>query len=221
MPRPALIVGLGGTGQWVLTWLKRDLLLSNDGKMPDNVKLLSIDTATQLEAGAERVTASGTKEEGAEIGGVSLEQGEFIYIGGDSRPLANEVREGEWPQIGNWFQAQRWLTTQAPATFVLDDGAGRIRQFGRLAIFKDIIGQETGSVIWRAFRSALQAVQARTSYDRRLEIIVVGSFAGGTGSGMFLDTSLILRLLAQESNIHHVLRGFFCSAKRFHELPRR
>lgn len=219
MPRPALIVGLGGTGQWVLTWLKRDLLLSNNGKVPDNIKLLSIDTATQLEAGAERVTASGAKEEGVALGDVSLEKGEFIYIGGDARPLANEIRAGEWPQIANWFQAQRWLSTQAPATFVLDDGAGRIRQFGRLAVFKDIIGQETGSILWRAFRSALQSVQARTSYDRRLEIIVVGSFAGGTGSGMFLDTALILRMLAQEANIHHVLRGFFALPSVFTNAP--
>lgn len=219
MSRPGLIVGLGGTGQWVLTWLKRDLLLSNNGKIPDNIRLLSIDTATQLEAGTERVSASGTKEEGAEVGGVTLEKGEFIYIGGDARPLAIEVSQREWPQISQWFQAQRWLATQAPATFVLDDGAGRIRQFGRLAVFKDIIGQETGSEVWRSFRSALESVRATTSYDRRLEIIVVGSFAGGTGSGMFLDMALILRMLAQESNIHHVLRGFFALPSVFTNAP--
>jgi hypothetical protein len=219
MSRPGLIVGLGGTGQWVLTWLKRDLLLSNNGKMPHNIRLLSIDTATQLEAGTERVTAAGTKEEGAEIGGVTLGKGEFIYIGGDARPLAVEVSQREWPQIGQWFKAQSWLATQAPATFVLDDGAGRIRQFGRLAVYKDIIGQETGSEVWRAFRSALESVRATTSYDRRLEIMVVGSFAGGTGSGMFLDVALILRMLAQEAGIHHVLRGFFALPSVFTNAP--
>lgn len=219
MSRPGLIVGLGGTGQWVLTWLKRDLLLSNNGKMPDNIRLLSIDTATQLEAETERVSASGAKEERAEVGGVNLGKGEFIYIGGDARPLAVEVSQREWPQIGQWFQAQRWLATQAPATFVLDDGAGRIRQFGRLAVFKDIIGQEAGSEVWRAFRAALESVRATTSYDRRLEVIVVGSFAGGTGSGMFLDMALILRMLAQEAGIHHVLRGFFALPSVFTNAP--
>jgi len=219
MSRPGLIVGLGGTGQWVLTWLKRDLLLSNNGRMPSNIRLLSIDTATQLEAGAERVNASGAKEEGAEVGGVTLGKGEFIYIGGDARPLAVEVSEREWPQIRKWFQADRWLATQAPATFVLDDGAGRIRQFGRLAVFKDIIGQETGSEVWRAFRSALETVRATTSHDRRLEVMVVGSFAGGTGSGMFLDVALILRILAQEAGIHHVLRGFFALPSVFTNAP--
>lgn len=219
MSRPGLIVGLGGTGQWVLTWLKRDLLLSNNGKMPDNVRLLSIDTATRLEAGTERVSASGTKEEGAEVGDVALEGGEFIYIGGDARPLAVEVSQREWPQIGQWFQAQKWLATQAPATFVLDDGAGRIRQFGRLAVYKDIIGQEAGSEVWRSFRAALESVRATISYDRKLEVFVVGSFAGGTGSGMFLDVALILRMLAQEAGIHHVLRGFFALPSVFTNAP--
>lgn len=221
MSRPGLIIGLGGTGQWVLTWLKRDLLTANNGVMPDNIKLLSIDTATQLEAGAERVTASGAKEEGAEVGGVRLEkdEGEFIYIGGDSRPLALEVRDGVYPQINKWFQAQNWLASQAPAVFILDDGAGRIRQFGRLAVYKDVLGKQTGSVMWRAFRSAIQGVRATTSDARRLEVIIVGSFAGGTGSGMFLDVALILRMLAQQLGVHHVLRGFFALPSVFTNAP--
>ena len=94
MARPGLIIGLGGTGQWVLTWLKRDLLLSNNGIVPENVRLLSIDTATMLEAGTERVNASGYREEAAVVGGVTLDKSEFIYIGGDSREIAERVSKG-------------------------------------------------------------------------------------------------------------------------------
>lgn len=220
MTRPALIVGLGGTGQWVLTWLKRDLLLSNNGEVPSNVRLLSIDTATQLEAGASRVTAS-HKEEGAEIGGVTLDKSEFIYVGGDSRPIALSVKAGKMTQIGKWYHAQRWLDSQAPAAFILDDGAGRIRQFGRMAVYKDILGQETNSQIWRAFGSAMDSIAAMTNEQRRLEVMVVGSFAGGTGSGMFLDIALILRLLAQQKGIHHVLRGIFALPSVFTNAPSR
>lgn len=221
MSRPGLIVGLGGTGQWVLTWLKRDLMLSNNGRLPANVKLLSIDTATLLEAGTSRITAGGTREEGAEVGDVSLDKSEFIYIGGDSKPEAESVRNGNLKQIGQWYKAQQWLDTQSPATFILDDGAGRIRQFGRMAIFKDILRQEAGSVTWRAFRSALEAIRGKTNEQRRLEIMVVGSFAGGTGSGMFLDVALILRMLAQQSGVHHVLRGFFALPSVFTNAPDR
>ncbi len=106
------------------------------------------------------------------------------------------MRKGNFPQIGNWYQAEKWLTTQTPATFILDDGAGRLRQFGRMAIFKDLQGQETNSKIWDAIRVAIEGVRAMTSQDRRLEIIIVGSFAGGTGSGMFIDIALIARFTA-------------------------
>lgn len=137
MSRPALVVGLGGTGQWVLTWLKRDLMLANNGELPKNVKLLSIDTASQLEAGTKRVNATGKEEEGIEVGGVTLDAGEFVYIGGDSKPEAERVKRGELKPIGKWYNAQKWLDTQSPAAFILDDGAGRLRQFGRMAVFKD------------------------------------------------------------------------------------
>jgi hypothetical protein len=129
------------------------------------------------------------------------------------------VRDGKLKQIGQWYQAERWLSNQAPATFILDDGAGRLRQFGRMAVYKDILGQEAGSLIWTALRNAIQGVRAATSEQRRLEIVVVGSFAGGTGSGMFIDIALILRMLAQQLGVHHVLRGFFALPSVFTTAP--
>lgn len=217
MPRPALVVGLGGTGQWVLTWLKRDLLLSNNGEMPRNVRLLSIDTTTQLEAGVRMV--GGRQEEAIRIGSVGLSSNEFIYIGGDSRPLAERVKAGGMSNIGQWYHAKRWLDMLPPSAFILDDGAGRIRQFGRVAVFKDILGRQANSRIWRALRNAIRDVNTKVSTQRNLEIIVVGSFAGGTGSGMFLDVALILRLLAQQEKVHHTLRGFFALPSVFTPAP--
>lgn len=217
MSRPGLIIGLGGTGQWVLTWLKRDLLLSNGGRLPSNVRLLSIDTATQLEAGVRLV--AGRQEEAVKVGEVSLEAGEFVYVGGDSRPLAQRVKEGGFENIRRWYHAQRWLDILPPAVFTLDDGAGRIRQFGRIAVFKDIMGQEPNSRIWRSLRNAIEGVNRQVTVDRKLEIIVVGSFAGGTGSGMFLDIALLLRMLANQLGVHHVLRGFFALPSVFSVAP--
>jgi len=215
MARPALIVGLGGTGQWILTWLKRELLLANNGHMPDSVRLLAIDTAPQqIEADWRR----DIRVESVKVGGVTLDRTEFIYIGGNSRPLALETRDGRHPQLGRWFRTEYWLDTQPPAVFVLDNDAGRIRQFGRLAVYKDIMGGDGGHM-WSAFRNAIDTVGKRTDYMRPLEIIVVGSFAGGTGSGMFLDVALILRKLAKEISPHHVLRGFFALPSVFAANP--
>lgn len=216
MPRPGVIIGLGGTGQWVLTWLKRDLQIWNGGQVPDNIRLLAIDTATQLEAGASRVTAAGNREEAVTVGAVKLDREEFIYLGGDSKPLAEGVLKGANPQIGKWYHAQRWLDVLGPAAFILDDGAGRIRQFGRMAIYKDALYEAQA---WNALSSALNSVKTATTEQRRLEVIVVGSFAGGTGSGMFLDIALMARHLARRLGIHHVLRGYFALPSVFTNAP--
>ena len=218
MTRPAVIVGLGGTGQWVLTWLKRDLMLSNKGVKPGNVSLLELDTARRLEAGAKRVTSAGREEQAAVVGDVMLSTDEFVYLGGDSRPVAEAVAKGEYRQIGQWYHASRWLTTQQPTAFILDDGAGRLRQFGRMAIYQDMLKRNT-SQLFQALQTALSGVRGQTDENRKLEIVVVGSFAGGTGSGMFIDVALILRMLAEQMNVHHVLRGFFALPAAFTDAP--
>ena len=220
MSRPALVVGLGGTGQWVLTWLKRDLMLANNGELPKNVKLLSIDTASQLEAGTKRVNVTDKEDEAVEVGGVTLKKPEeFIHIGGDSKPIAERVKRGELKHIGKWYHAKKWLDSQPPTAFILDDGAGRLRQFGRMAVAKDMLGGSTESKLWSAFNAALDTVRSVANANVRLEVIVVGSFAGGTGSGMFLDVAQILRLLVKEKSIDHVLRGYFALPSVFTNNP--
>ena len=64
--------------------------------MPANIRLLEIDTQTRLEAGATQIKADNQEEEEAVVGGVSLDEGEFIYIGGDSLPIAQAVRAGQF-----------------------------------------------------------------------------------------------------------------------------
>lgn len=223
MTRPGLIVGLGGTGQWVLTWLKRDLMLSNNGKMPPNVKLLAIDTCAQLEAKASRVTANGRNEEAVEVGDVMLDRSEYVYLGGSAHDFAREIAEKQRQgpdDVYGWFHARKWLATLNPRTFIIDEGAGRLRQFGRLAIFKDIRGGQTGSKLWGALRSAIQAVEsARTPESPSMEIVVVGSFAGGTGSGLFIDVALILRLLTALEKVDSTLRGVFALPGVFTHNP--
>lgn len=217
MSRPGLIVGLGGTGQWVLTWLKRDLMLSHNNEWPSNIRLLAVDTTSQLEAGA-RSVAMRQNEEEVKLGDVKLSKEEFVHIGGDALKLTQEVNAGRHENIGKWYQARRWLDTMGPSGFSLDDGAGRIRQFGRVAIFYNLLQRE-GSLLWRALHNAIEGVRRQVSEERKLEIIVVGSFAGGTGSGMFLDVALILRMLAQQLNVSHTLRGYFALPSVFTGSP--
>ena len=44
---PAVIIGLGGTGKWVLTYVKKNMLDTYSGEMPKTVRLLSFDTTSE------------------------------------------------------------------------------------------------------------------------------------------------------------------------------
>lgn len=212
MTRPAVIIGLGGTGQWVLTFVKKDLLEVGRGTLPKNVALLSFDTMPQATAETER--QGGDRE--VKVGSVKLETDrEFIHVGGNAFRLAQEVRDGRHPHVGSWFRADHYIRTLPPAAFNLSEGAGQIRQFGRLAIFHDL-AQPAESRIWPNVYSAVQSVRASVSDETALEVIIVGSFAGGTGAGMFIDMALLLRGIASEAVAgNHIVRGFFVLPRAF------
>ena len=204
MARSALVIGLGGTGQWIATYLKKDLLESNNGALPPNVRLLSFDTMLQQEASVAQMS---NEEEKIEVGSVQLEPGtEFIPLADDVYELAEQVRDGQLNQIGTWFAAKRWLADLPRANFILKNGAGQLRQFGRLTIFNDL-GQGLGnSIIWRSLTNALNLIGSVAS-GQTIEIFIVGSFAGGTGSGMFIDMGWLARQAAQNQSV--AVRGYF------------
>lgn len=122
MARSALVIGLGGTGQWIATYLKKDLLESNNGALPPNVRLLSFDTMLQQEASVAQMS---NEEEKIEVGSVQLEPGtEFIPLADDVYELAEQVRDGQLNQIGTWFAAKRWLADLPRANFILKNAPG-------------------------------------------------------------------------------------------------
>lgn len=220
MTRPALIIGLGGTGQWVLTYLKKDLIESNNGVLPENVILLSFDTMPQASVGAESASAGG-KDKEVRIGSVRLETNtEFIHLGGDMWDLGQAVLEGkrrgqqDLPHIASWFAVERWLTLPR-ASWVLSSGAGQLRQFGRLGLFKDL-SDRGKSRVWSKLDVAVSRL-SKNLRGQKLEIIVVGSFAGGTGSGMFLDIGLLARERAR--GVPNLVRGYFCLPRVFDAEP--
>ncbi len=72
MTRPGIGNWFRWNGQWVLTWLKRDYSFNTMEKCPPMFIYLKLIPRHVLEAGATRVSASGKKEEAAEVGGVKM-----------------------------------------------------------------------------------------------------------------------------------------------------
>ncbi|PSB56404.1 hypothetical protein C7B77_12035 [Chamaesiphon polymorphus CCALA 037] len=126
---------------------------------------------------AERVIATMTSQEIDQLLGGLEQQGEFD-------------RKSPYDHIKSWLPPQLIRNVKA-----IEDGAGGIRPVGRLSFFHN----------YRQIKAAIETAENRTrgheqamlgrgfSVERGLNIFVVGSLCGGTGSGMFLDVAYALR----------------------------
>ena len=215
MSRPAIVIGLGGTGQWVLTFLKKDLLELGNGQMPAGVRLLCFDTTSQVTAGTGKKGSRSKDEEEIRAGAVELTPDiEFFPIGDNVMQLASEIAAGQHPHM-QWFPARAYLGKLPPAAFATKEGSGQIRQMGRISLFRDVSATAKSEILSR-LRDAIQNMQGDVSRDRQLEIIIVSSLAGGTGAGMLIDMALLVRAQAQALvQKNYVLRGFFLLPRAF------
>ena len=187
--------------------------------MPANVKLLAFDTISQPQA---REKGAAQDEKDIRIGGVELRtDDEFIHLGKENPDIFHWaegiVRDQKHPHISSWFQAEEYIRTLPKDAFNLSTGAGQIRQFGRMAILNDL-SQPVKSSIWSRIREELKKISGGVAANNKLEVIIVGSFAGGTGAGMFIDMAILLREIAraelsEENNF--IVRGFFVLPSAF------
>lgn len=214
MTRPAIVIGLGGTGQWILTFLKKELLEIGNGQMPPGVKLLCFDTtsAVSVEAG---FGAKKENQQAVRAGAVRLEEGtEFIPIGSNVGQLARDIADGQHSHL-QWFPARSYLAKLNPAAFQTKEGSGQIRHMGRISLFQDLSAPNNSKVLAH-LRQAFNQLKGTVSADRQMEIIIVGSLAGGTGAGMLVDLALLARATAARNvQNNHLIRGFFVLPRAF------
>ena len=157
MYRPALIMGLGGTGVLTLRHLKAQLLASQqpsaEQRLPPQVKIIALDTVK-----GERQFAETLGEVQIAALRTELEPGEYFWIGGDVYGFVREVAKGEHPHIGSWFQARTYFESLPRASFTLERGAGQLRQFGRLALFYDVAAPGK-SIIFNLINRAMNDIR--------------------------------------------------------------
>ena len=208
--RPAVVIGLGGTGQWVLTYLKKELLEINGGEMPSNVKLLSFDTMSEADVHTSGVGGNSLEEDVA-IGNVKLITGEeFIPLSGNYKDIGREIGQDKHKHLGSWFDAPFYRDKAMGNLWDLGTGAGQVRQFGRLGFFMKVDKE-----IWPRVSKAYTEVKKQISEGKELEVLIVASFAGGTGAGMFIDMGVIARALSHLVNDSLIIRGFFVLPRAF------
>ena len=210
MARPGLFLGLGGTGRWVLTYVKKYLLETNQGQLPPEVHLVAYDTI-----------GSAAAEQDVKVGNVTLDarDGEFIFLGGNIERLVKETADGRHPHLQSWLQANHYIGSLPAAAYDLSEGAGQMRPFGRMGVFQDLIARHN-SKIWGSLSSAITGLRSRVDPRRPLSISVIASLAGGTGAGMFIDIAHIARVIAEsEVGENFSVRAFLLLPRAFNVIP--
>ncbi len=213
LPIPSLIIGLGGTGALTVMHVKQQLLNIYSNQIPDSVGLLVFDTAQ--EPLAQFKTGGAVRDEGQGFGAIQFSQREQGHLGGDARTLVENIaNDPRYKHMANWFKADYYLRQTKRDLFHLQAGAGMYRQFGRLALFKDVQAPGT-SQFYLLVNGKIRDIQAEYGAGRSLAVFIVGSLAGGTGAGLFLDTAHLVRQIAKGSGFDVQLRGYFFLPETF------
>ena len=225
---PTLIIGVGGTGLKVATFVKKSLWETNRNELPERMAILVLDTEKEI-----KYQAGGWGQERGKhhaTGPVRVESaGEYVPLVGNVKPLGNDIKneqleaaanprirrgQAHW-HISGWFQAQYYIDEAGvdAAVWNLDVGAGRFRQFGRLGLFSHISMATTmlGGVL-----QALSRMGATQVY-----VHVAGSLAGGTGAALFADVAHIIKQLAPSAGFAQspVIFGHFVLPEGFRGTP--
>ena len=111
------------------------------------------------------------------------------------------------PQLQDWFAIEDDLTTEI-RQMNLTDGAGQVRMLSRLA-FQSALQDPTISADMENALHGLGMHDNQNKIDATVNVFLVGSLAGGTGSGMFLQTTLVLAQKLREKGFTPQMRGLF------------
>lgn len=206
--RPTLFIGVGGTGMEVLMRVRRRILNTLWGGVGARTRVESLTDFPvaqfiqfDLDTGA--VIDSGRAQaEDLQYELVKFSDEDKIVESFDMDKYSRDDDALEkYPHIKEWLS----LTPKKIRELGIDPakGAGQIRAVSRLYFF------DKYAKVRDKIRLKLKTLKAGLSHERQLNqlglkmesskfrIVVIGSVAGGTGSGAFLDMGLLARWLAK------------------------
>ncbi|MCP4425335.1 MAG: hypothetical protein GY803_12640 [Chloroflexi bacterium] len=177
--RPTLVVGAGGTGQLILTFLKLILQKRFGDDWQRRIRLLSFDTAEETYAipnGSGKLIALENAAEFFHIGNVP--------VAGIKRNIDSQAAIQE--RLGP-------IMINLPPV-VLRSGAKQLRPFGLLSLLWNYtaVSEQISRALWGlAGRNQLDA--SALTQQQGINVFICGSLVGGTGSGTMLDLAHLIR----------------------------
>jgi hypothetical protein len=203
--RPTLVIGLGGTGHEVLVRLKAQFIETFGEEIFRVVKLRAFDTADESFA-------------------VPTEAGKQIRLDKDSEliNIGHVPVQGIIRNIDRSPAVKAWLPENLPVR-AITAGAKMIRPLGRLALFYHYdhdakVRDRLQAVIRSLANIKLKGAVgegAQVARTRGVNVFIVCSLCGGTGSGIFIDMAYLVRRLLENSGI----RQEYCYVNGILVLP--
>src|SRR5438034_612429 len=169
--RPTLVIGIGGSGTWVVRRLRKRLSRSLGANVPPALQLLAFDTDDQQESTELSI----------------LERNEFHLL---NNFLADSVVSSH--MLPRYPNVQRWWRYEQLLPGFIRDGAQQRPPVGRLALFY------YSKRVWNALQTAVRtmfipAVDYQPIENNAIDIYIIGSSCGGTGAGMFFDIAAMAK----------------------------
>ncbi|MGL5988437.1 tubulin-like doman-containing protein [Cetobacterium sp.] len=179
--KPALIIGLGGIGSRIVTDVYNEIPDNERKKVVVHVFDTDVNAAKKL----------GLKEKDITITSSDLTVRKCL--------AKDEIHKSN---------AEEWFPTDSPTILNTQflTGAGQVRAISRLA-YMDSIG--SGRLNDLESKLADFSKLNGESHAEEIRIMIVSSLAGGTGSGIFLQTALYLRDYFQKEGKSVTIRGSF------------
>ncbi len=180
---PTIMIGLGGTGAKALQHLRRMLLERLGTVELPGVAFLSVDTDTAS------TRPAATDREGThpydEL--ISFRTEERLDVKANFATILENM--AQHPHIREWWDDSIPITK----SFNLEKGAGQLRPLSRLVFFEN--RREIQAALKRCWAkvTAQDLDSQRVDVASPVRVITIAGWAGGTGSGMFLDMAALVK----------------------------
>jgi hypothetical protein len=210
---PMIAIGLGGTGKWVLTDLKKNLV-EVYGKVPEKIALLEFDLLEQENIPVER--GKFDLEQGKMVPfklDYDISHNEFFNFCGELTKVVTSIKDGtgDYPFIEKWFgkdEAKGYSGGQLQSC----TGAGQIRSLSRTSFFLK------PDDIYKRISDNVRNIASKKEEKEIIPVFIISSVAGGTGCGTFIDFANIVHKCfgdLRRTDVQYYLFGIFVLPRGF------
>jgi hypothetical protein len=211
---PALVIGVGGTGRWVLTHLKKALLDGGNGKLPDKVNLVLIDTAQEETL---NLYKGKTGEPIISFAGVSLDEKEMFLLDRNLESVISALVQDpqSFPELAGWLPYSRYTGLGSQADLMRGTHGRRpLARAGLVLGVQDEFNAGTQANAQRLWNLLMEKSSAVMD-NQRVQVILVGSLAGGM-SGVLIDLAYLVHVAGMKNGAAGVnTEGYFTTDRAF------